>query len=344
MKKYKWNVLFVFILGLIMAWILLGKGNPKMMLESVKTLAPKWLLIGLICIGLYVGVETIIQYMLTNKMQRGHSLWNAFKVVMTGQFFNAITPFASGGQPMQAFIMAKQGVPVGTSISILMTKFIIYQLILTLYSMIALLIQMPFFFSKISGVVYLSLIGFLINFGIVMILVASVFMKQQLKRVGFWGVNLLHHMRIIKHPTGIKRKIIAQIDLFNKNIGLLKKNTSLLLQVSMLTIMQLTAYFLIPYAVYKAFGLAGTKMFVIISAAAFIVMISSFVPIPGGSGVAEGSFFLFFQLFFPTTILPTAILCWRLITFYIPLCIGGIMTMLPNHKVRNLTGESKIGA
>lgn len=149
MKKYKWNVLFVFILGLIMAWILLGKGNPKMMLESVKTLAPKWLLIGLICIGLYVGVETIIQYMLTNKMQRGHSLWNAFKVVMTGQFFNAITPFASGGQPMQAFIMAKQGVPVGTSISILMTKFIIYQLILTLYSMIALLIQMPFFFLRL---------------------------------------------------------------------------------------------------------------------------------------------------------------------------------------------------
>ena len=70
----------------------------------------------------------------------------------------------------------------------------------------------------------------------------------------------------------------------------------------------------------------------IVSAAAFIVMFSSFVPIPGSSGVAEGSFFLLFQLFFPQAILPTAVLCWRIITFYVPLCLGGIITALPNQK------------
>lgn len=344
MRKYKWNVLSVVLIGLIMLGILLGRCNSQEIIESIKTLAPKWLIIGVVCIGLYVGVEALIQYMLTNKMQKGHSFWNAFKVVMTGQFFNAITPFASGGQPMQAFIMAKQGVPVGTSISILMTKFIIYQLILSLYSMVVLLIQMPFFFARISGIVYLALIGFLMNCGIVMILIASVFMKQRLKRVGFWGVNILHRMRIIKHPMNVKRKIVSQIDLFNKNIGLLKQNKRLLLKVSILTVMQLTAYFLIPYTVYKAFGLTGTRMAVIISAAAFIVMISSFVPVPGSSGVAEGSFFLFFQLFFPTSILPTAILCWRLITFYIPLCLGGVMTLLPDHKVSHLAHSGKANA
>ena len=342
MKKYKWNVLVVLLLGAIMAWILLGSGEPVNIIQSVKSLAPKWLFIGIVCIGLYLGVETVIQHMLTNKMQRGHSLWNAFKVVMTGQFFNAITPFASGGQPMQAFIMAKQGVPVGTSISILMTKFIIYQSVLTVYSFIVLLLELSFFCEKVSGLVYLTLVGFFINLGIVTILVASVFMKEQLKRLGFWGVNILHRLRIIKHPTGIKRNIIAQIDLFNKNIGLLQRNAGLLFKVSALTIMQLTAYFLIPYAIYKAFGLNGARVFVIVSAAAFIVMISSFVPIPGGSGVAEGSFFLFFKLFFPNAVLPTAILCWRLITFYIPLCIGGVMTVLPDRKVRELTGHRNV--
>lgn len=336
MRKYGWNVVLVLLLGVIMAWILLGMGEPRSIIESMKSLAPKWLAIGIVCILLYLGVETIIQHMLTNKMQRGHSLWNAFKVVMTGQFFNAITPFASGGQPMQAYMMAKQGVPVGTSISILMTKFIIYQLILTVYSFIVLILQLSFFCEKINGLVYLSVIGFLINLGVVTILVASAFMKEPLKKAGFWGINLLHRMRIIKHPTGHKRNIIAQIDLFNKNIGLLRKNAGLLLQVSMLTAMQLTAYFIIPYTIYRAFGLSGTKVFVIIAAAAFILMISSFMPVPGGSGVAEGSFFLFFQLFFPNTILPTAILCWRLLTFYIPLSIGGVMTMLPNRKVRVL--------
>lgn len=332
MKKYKWNLITALLLALVMVVILFGSGESGDVVTSLKLIDIRWIAIGLICVVLYLGLETVIQHMLTNKMQKGHSGWNAFKVVMTGQFFNAITPFASGGQPMQAFIMARQGVPVGTSVSILMTKFIVYQIILTIYSIIVLFLELSFFSQKVKGVIYFAVIGFVINFGIVGILLASVFMKTTLKKVGFYGVNLLNKMHIVKNPGQIKRHIIEQIDLFSSNIKLLTKNLDLLFKVSGLTIMQLTAYFMIPYVIYRAFGLDGTKVFLIISAAAFIVMISSFIPIPGGSGVAEGSFYVFFNLFFPDNILPTAILCWRLLTFYIPLCIGGIMTVLPDSK------------
>ena len=332
MKKYKWNLITVLLLAMVMVAILFGIGESGDVVTSLKLIDIKWIGIGLIFVILYLGVETIIQYMLTNKMQKGNSKWNAFKVVMTGQFFNAITPFASGGQPMQAFIMSRQGVPVGISVSILMTKFIVYQIILTVYSIIVLCLQLPFFSEKVDKVIYLAVIGFTINFIIVGILLASVFMQHTLKKLGFWGVNIFTKMHMIKNPGQTKRHIIEQIDLFSSNIKLLTKNLDLLFKVSGLTIMQLTAYFMIPYVIYRAFGLDGTKIFLIISAAAFIVMISSFIPIPGGSGVAEGSFYLFFSLFFPNNILPTAILCWRLLTFYIPLCIGGIMTVLPDKK------------
>ncbi len=341
MKKYLWNIIGVLALGLIMIWILMRNENPIEMLGYIRAVAPRWILMGFVCIGTYVGVETLIQHILVKKMQKHNSLWNSFKVVMTGQFFNAITPFASGGQPMQAFIMAKQGVPVGTSVSVLMTKFIIYQVVLTMYSLVVLLIEMKFFFTQVQGIVYLSLLGFLLNVGVVAILIASAFMKQRLKRVAFWGVNILKKLKIIKHPAPIKRKIISQIDLFNKNISVMKGNTLLLIKVCLLTFLQLTAYFLIPYAVYRAFGLVGAKMVLIVSAAAFIVMISSFIPVPGSSGVAEGSFFLFFKLFFPTSILPAAVICWRVITFYVPLFIGGVITLLPNQKITHF-GHPKI--
>ena len=122
--------------------------------------------------------------------------------------------------------------------------------------------------------------------------------------------------------------------MFHENISEMSKNKRLIVRIGLLTIAQLTSYFLIPYTVYRAFGLKGTEVFVIISAAAFIVMFSSCVPIPGSSGVAEGSFFLLFQLFFPQAILPTAVLCWRIITFYVPLCLGGVITALPNQENR----------
>ncbi len=332
MRKYIWNLLTAVVLAVVMVFILFGRGESGDIAESLKMIDIKWIVVGLGCVVLYLGVETAIQHMLTNKMQKGHSKWNAFKVVMTGQFFNAITPFASGGQPMQAFLMAKQGLPVGTSISILMTKFIVYQIVLTIYSIVVLVLKLSFFSKNVSHLIYLAIIGFVINFGVVGILIASVFMKKTIKKLCFFGVNLLAKLHMVKNTYKIKRHIIEQIDLFNSNIQLLTKNLDLLFKVSGLTIMQLTAYFMIPYVIYRAFGLDGTTIFLIISAAAFIVMVSSFIPIPGGSGVAEGSFYLFFSLFFPNNILPTAILCWRLLTFYIPLCVGGIMTIMPDRK------------
>lgn len=332
MKKYIMNIILVIGVTMLTMWILMGSGGLGQFIRYVTKLAPKWIAVGLTCIVLYWILETIIQDLLVRKMYRGNHLWNSFKVVMTGHFFNAITPFASGGQPMQAFMMMKQGVPLGTSASVLLSKFLIYQITLTLYSLIVLILQLKFFVVKIQGIVYLSVLGFLVNTGVVIILVMAALRGEYVKKMGFWLVNFLYKIHICKEPNSYKRRIIKQVDLFNENIQVVKENKKLIARVGILTIAQLTAYFVIPYTVYRAFGLRGTEVFVMISASAFIVMFSSFVPIPGGVGVAEGSFFLLFQLFFPSSILPTAVLCWRIITFYIPLCLGGVMTLLPNQK------------
>ena len=198
--------------------------------------------------------------------------------------------------------------------------------------MIVLIVQLKFFLVKVKGIAYLSLVGFTVNAGVIVVLIMTAFMKKRTKKIGFWGIDLLHKLHIIKNAYDEKKKLIKQVDLFSSNIDEMKNNRLLIARIGFLTATQLTAYFLIPYAVYRAFGLKGAEVLVIISAAAFVVMFSSFVPIPGSSGVAEGSFFLLFQLFFPQSILPTAVLCWRIITFYVPLFLGGIVAALPNQK------------
>ena len=342
MKKYLIN--FSAILGIsgITMWVIISKNPTSELTAAFKKLVPKWILLGVLCIILYWGFETLIQNLLVRRMCKGRHLWNSFKVVMTGHFFNAITPFASGGQPMQAMTMVQQGVPIGTSASILLSKFIVYQTILTLYSLVVLILELKFFIKHVNGLIYLSLLGFSINFVVVVILICAAFMKEKVKRIGFWTINLLTKMHIIKKPAAYKRNIIRQVDLFNSNIQGIRGNMGLVVKVVGLTILQLTAYFLIPFAVYRALGLTGTEVFLMISATAFIVMISSFIPVPGGSGAAEGSFFIFFQLFFPKTILPVAILCWRILTFYVPLCCGALMTMLPNYQNKCLKKVEQI--
>lgn len=343
MRKYIINIGLAMAIGFITLWVLMRDTNAVEILDHFKKLSIKWSIIGFGCIGVYWGLETIIQHILLGRIYKGNRLWNSFKVVMSGHFFNAITPFASGGQPMQAFMMMKQGVPLGTSASVLLSKFIIYQITLTLYSLVVLILELEFFIVKVKSIIYLSLIGFGVNLGVVIVLIMVAFMKERSKRIGCVLVDLLHKFHLTRTPDLLKRKLISQVDLFNTNINEMMCNKSMLLKISGLTIGQLTAYFFIPYAVYRAFGLVGTEIFVIISAAAFIVMFSSFVPIPGGLGVAEGSFFILFQLFFPQAILPAAMLYWRIITFYVPLCFGGVITILPNQKNRHLKIHSKVG-
>lgn len=64
-------------------------------------------------------------------------------------------------------------------------------------------------------------------------------------------------------------------------------------------------------------------MTTVVASAAFILMISSFVPLPGASGGAEGSFYMFFRMFFKASgSVSVAILLWRLFTFYLPIVVG----------------------
>lgn len=332
MKKYIMNLGVILSISVLSVYLLL-QTHPTIHIDTVlNDLMPQWLIVAFICMGLYWGFETLIQYLLVKRTYKGQHLWNSFKVVMTGHFFNAITPFASGGQPMQAMTMVQQGVPIGASAGILLSKFVIYQFILTLYSFVVLLLELSFFLSHISSFIYLALIGFFMNFIIVVMLLCMALMKERVKKVGFWVINGLGKLHLIKSPTLYKRNLITQVELFYQNIQDIKGNFKLLIRIITLTVLQLTAYFCVPFAVYRAFGLRGSEVFLMISAAAFIVMVSSFIPVPGGSGVAEGSFFIFFQLFFPKHILPVALLCWRILTFYVPLCFGALMTVFPNHQ------------
>ena len=60
-----------------------------------------------------------------------------------------------------------------------------------------------------------------------------------------------------------------------------------------------------------------------VAAQVFVTMVSAFVPLPGASGGAEGSFYIFFGMFFKSAIIP-AILLWRIITYYANILVGGI--------------------
>lgn len=84
-----------------------------------------------------------------------------------------------------------------------------------------------------------------------------------------------------------------------------------------ITMLQLAFFYLVPYFLMLAFGRHEVDFFSVMAASAFVQLLSSAVPLPGGTGGAEGGFALFLGHFFGSAS-TAGYLLWRLITFIAP--------------------------
>ena len=87
-----------------------------------------WFLVGFVLIFSYWGLRSLVLKRFTRYFKPGARFLNSFQLTMRTQFFNAVTPFATGGQPYQVYYLAKEGIKVSSSTSIILQNFIVYQI------------------------------------------------------------------------------------------------------------------------------------------------------------------------------------------------------------------------
>lgn len=280
-----------------------------------------WLFVAVLMIVIYWLLEALILHIITKHFYKGQTFGNTLHTSMVGQLFNCLTPFSSGGQPMQAFDMKRYGIPIGTATCSLLIKFIVYQFSLTILSAIVLILKFNYFSSQVSGFVYLVIIGFLVNFIVLAFLISIGFFKGFTTKCTNGIIRVLSKIHIIKRKEFRLQQAEEEIGRLYEGFQQIKKNKSLFFINFFLSAVQIIIFSAIPYFIYLAFGLHAENFVTIVCAQIFVSLITAFVPLPGAIGGAEVSFFMFFELFFQSGV-NTAILLWRLITFYAPIIVG----------------------
>ena len=87
-----------------------------------------------------------------------------FRQTLITQFFNGITPFSTGGQPMQIYMLRNSGIKVGPATNIIIQDFLMYQLALITIGLVSIIGNQVFHFFEISSGLYtLLILGFSIN-------------------------------------------------------------------------------------------------------------------------------------------------------------------------------------
>lgn len=324
--------LFALSLGMLV-YFCVSDNNLITLFYSLPNLKFFWLIGAIGCVVLSWMMDSlVIKNLVSTAYSEGYTFKNAFQVTMVGQYFNSVTPYALAGQPMQLLAFTRQGVTSGIALSALVRKFLVYQTSITLFSLFVIVIKYDFFRSQIQGFMALAFIGFLSQAGIVVVLLLFTHSPKFTTKLIHCAVWLLTRLHIVKKPAETSEKVKNQLEFYIANNKAMMGNKQMRAKIYGCTLIQLTALFCIPFFIYKAFHNPGVPIVDMIAAQSFVTMISSYTPLPGAAGAAEGSFLMIFQIFFKGSVIRQAMLLWRLIAYYSCIIVGAFYSGLGDKR------------
>lgn len=337
-SRIPWGLVFnIFIVGLtifLIVFFIFSKDGFIDLLNSGVKINVLWLLFAVFMHLSNIAIDATIIYLFVKESTPDFSLKDAIVVSMVGQFYCAITPSASGGQPMQILSMTRMGVSGANGTAALIQKFLVWQFTLTAYSVFAMVAKFSMFVGSLDYAMWvLTAIGFTGQILTIVVLLLASFNKSfTSKLIGgiFRFLGKIHLMKNVDQRIVNLNKTLNSFHECNKTLN---KNKALVVKVYVLTFIQLTILFLVPFCIAMSFGVGekngNVNMLDMLCAQSYVSMVSGLVPLPGGSGAAEYCFSQFFGSFFDAQMIKSAILIWRTITYY-----GTIMVSLPFAAVR----------
>lgn len=337
------NILICAAAFIIMVIFLVFVDGIDNIVNSIKQVQPIFLVLCVVLMVLYWLCESATVHAILKPIAPQAKFKYSFADTIIGQYFNCITPCASGGQPMQAYYLVKFGIPLGSGLTALLSRFIVYQFTLTLYSVFTLIFGFGKFGNDLAekGLMPFVFIGFAVNTAVIIFLLGIAIWKKGTTKAVNAIITLLAKMRIIKNPMHSRLYFSREVIKLHNNFNFLKKNVGVIIKSCFFTFIQFTLYLSISYLLYLGFGLKGTSLLQIISYQAYVLMISSFIPLPGAMGAAELGYAGFFKDIFGIYTSVSTML-WRIFTFYLPIIVGMTVTMSLKNKGIDTPEENEL--
>lgn len=337
MSRKNWFVLILMLLigGGIIAYSL-RTVNLHLLVRDFFTLNWWWMLVALLCICLYLGLEGVVVKIFMNNRHPDFTWKDAMRLPPIEQLFNGITPFSTGGQPAQLVGMLQCGVDGGLASSVLLMKFVVFQAMIVINFLISLVIGFHFIAEKLHALSLFVLFGFLIHLavivGLLLVMYWYSFTKKALnlliKPVGFF-------MKLERYEN-LRLTLNEKVDTFYQESLRIKSEYGKMWRVCIVTLCQLFFYYAIPYFIMLALGVHHINFVMVISLHVLIFMIISLFPIPGGAGGAEYSFSVLFASFIGSgSKLVLAMILWRLLTYYFGMFAGMVALLVKPDKIKH---------
>ena len=323
--KKNLNIIILIIITILVLFFSL-KDNFKEIVTQIFTMNIWFLLIAFLLVILFWLFRSYPVYTFCKKINKDFKYLSALQLTLRTQFFNAVTPFATGGQPYQIYHLKQLGIDYAQSTGVVIQNFIVYQIALVLLGIIALISNQIFDIFKNAEILQrLLALGFIINALVIILLFVVAFSKKLNKIIINFGIKVLTKLRIVKDKEKKLKEWDEYINKFNKCANILLKDKKTFILNILCNFVALCSLYLVPlFVLYSMGNFNAFSAGVSIVTCAYIMIIGSFVPIPGATGGLEFGFVQFFGNFITGSKLSALMLVWRFITYYFGMIVGAI--------------------
>lgn len=324
-NKNIFNFVIILIFTVLVLYFSL-KDNFAQIIETIFNMNIFYLILAALVYILHLFLKSIVVCIITKNFNKNYNIKKSFRMGLETNFFHAITPFSTGGQPYEIYRLNKDGTSLINAANVSIQNFIIYQVVLVALGVFAIIYNYSFDLFPNNGVLgSLVTIGFVINFLVaVMLLIISIFEKMD-KFIATFIIKILAKFHLVKNKEEKLKKMIKYLSEFNDGGKILLKDKKKFIIMLLIELLALISLYIIPYFLIKGSSLnIDINILTIIVSSAYVMLIGSFVPIPGGTGGLEYGFIAFYGNFIIGSSLNAIMLVWRFITYYLGMIVGVI--------------------
>lgn len=347
-KKTIFSVIVVLLITILVFSLFLNFEDINLVLENIKHVDSKNMWLSFLFLILYFLTWPISLCIIgsTRKEYKKHFL-DYYLVGGAEHFFNGITPFATGGQPIQMYMLSKRKINSGEATGVVLANFIVILVASNIFSIISV-----FFYDKFSqnftpSTSWMIIFGFVMNlFTLFFIIMVSTFkfVRDFLRKI----ILLLCKIKFIgKHLE----KAIPIFDDYCLNAQTAVKEVFSHFWIFILAVItkliSFAFYYAIPYFILKALGvnLSIDMIWLSILASSFALTTMVWVPTPGGMGGIEFAFTTIFTVSIFGGISHdlgvSGMILWRGLTYYLLLIISFITYLLCIFRVNYYNKKEK---
>ncbi len=291
-SRVLWSFAFVLIAGLTV-WMVTSQTRSfsfSAFLDFLKGADLRYIAAAILSMLGFIIFEAAAIKCINKAFGYRHSLRSGAVYSSADIYFSAITPSATGGQPVSGMFMVRDGIPAATATATLLINLAMYSFSILVIGIFSLIIHFNVFFDYFGTVSKLLIsFGFVIQVLLTLFILMLIFGERLLHGMCRSAIKLLGRLHLIRRVDKKLQKLDCSMTEYRACIEMIKDAGALpqLIKAFAFNLLQRISQISVTMFAFLAVGNSFSLADEIWSMQNFVVIGSYCAPIPGAMGVAD---------------------------------------------------------